>query len=334
MKIINKHIEIVSSSNKRLSSMSEKSYIMIKQSLSKYYKNVGITLVDDLEDLEKLVLMMPDLVFLGVKRIPRTPTKSDSNPYIWVSEYLEKSGIPYTGSGVDATILEQDKNRAKDIIKKAGLKTSPYFVTYTKQHTSESQIPLKFPLFIKPPNLSGGMGVNDASVVHNFKQYKSKIKSLENDFGSESLVEEYLTGREFTVAILQSSTDLSLQTSSLEILPTANKQGDYIIGSDMKSSSIETPVNGVEKGEMNDAITNLASNAFKAIGASGYGRVDIRLNSKGEPHFMEINLIPSTINGSGNFQKAIEKNLGLKYDDMLLHIVNLGFTNNLQRTQS
>jgi D-alanine-D-alanine ligase len=324
---INKHIEIVSSSNKRLSSMSEKSYTMIQQSLSKFYKNVGITLIENVEDLEKLVLMKPDLVFLGVKRIPRQPTPSNGSSYVWLSDYLDKNSISYTGSGVDASILEQDKNRAKDVVKRAGLKTSPYFVTYTKQHTSESQIPLKFPLFIKPPNLSGGMGVNDASVVRNFKQYKSKIKSLENDFGSESLVEEYLTGREFTVAILQSTTGSSLQTSSLEILPTANKHGDYIIGSDMKSSNTETPVATLDNGEIKDSITDLASKVFIAIGASGYGRVDIRLNSEGEPQFMEINLIPSTINGSGNFQKAVEKNLGLSYDNMLLQIVDLGFIN-------
>jgi D-alanine-D-alanine ligase len=221
-------------------------------------------------------------------------------------------------------MIDQDKNKAKDVVKKAGIKTAAYFVTYPKQHINESQVPLKFPLFIKPPNLSGGSGVDDDSVVHDFKQYKAKVKSLEEDLNSESLVEEYLTGREFTVAIIESAEDSQLQVSGLELLPLINGRGDYVIGSEMKSSTTETLVCSIEDGTMKDSIIDLASNVFNAIGARGYGRVDIRLNSENEPQFMEINLIPSVINGSGNFQKAVEKNLNLSYDDMLLRIVNLG----------
>jgi len=321
---INKHIEIVSSRNKRLSSMSKKSYEMILDSLSKSYTEVGVTLVESLADLEELVEKKPDLVFLGIKRVPRTPTTTNSSPYIWVSEFLDNNGIAYTGSDVKASIIEQDKNRAKDVVKKAGLKTAPYFITYTKQHSYESQVPLRFPLFIKPPNLSGGMGIDNNSVVHNFAQYRTKVKALELELDSESLVEEYLTGREFTVAILQSPDDASLHTTVLELLPVINVNGDYIIGSQMKSSKTETTTITLDNGSMKDSVLELASNVFRAVGARGYGRVDIRLDSCGEPQFMEINLIPSTINGSGNFQKALEKNTGMQYDDMLLRIVELG----------
>jgi DNA-binding protein Fis len=71
---INQHIEIVSSSITNLSSMSKMSRDAIRKALSKYYKRVEITLVDNLGDLNALIAKNPDLVFLGMKFLPRSLT--------------------------------------------------------------------------------------------------------------------------------------------------------------------------------------------------------------------------------------------------------------------
>ena len=175
MKKIKKHIEIVSSDNKSLSSMSEKSYKMISDILAKHYEKVGITLVENEDDLQELLNKGPDLVFLGVKRVPRKPTADNASPCVWVSEFLDNEGIYYTGSSAEAIKLDEDKDKAKKVIAKAELKTANHFMAYSGQHINESQLPLKFPMFIKPPNLGAGMGISNDSLVNNFKGNSKKV---------------------------------------------------------------------------------------------------------------------------------------------------------------
>jgi D-alanine-D-alanine ligase len=320
---INKHIEIVSSSSGVLSSMSRKSYDMVRAALSNYYEHVGVSLVSTEEDLERLVQKKPDLVFLGAKRIPKNGT---SNQYIWLSDFLDSKGIPYTGSTSNAHKLDHYKDRAKGAVKNAGLTTSNYFIASKGEFTEASQLALDFPLFIKPPRLGGGFGIDANSVVRNFSEFTKKVASLNDEFHSNSLVEEYLDGREFTVAVLQSPDRSHLHVLPIEMLPKQNALGDRVIDHAMKSSKEETAVAIVADGEVKTSVINLAKDVFIAIGGRDYGRIDIRLDKNNTPYFLEANLIPSIINGSGNFQKACLINIGLDYESMLLQIVELALT--------
>jgi D-alanine-D-alanine ligase len=320
---INKHIEIVSSSSGVFSSMSKKSYDMVQAALSKHYEHVGVSLVSTEEDLERLVQKKPDLVFLGAKRIPKS--NSDGR-YIWLSDFLDSKDIPYTGSTANAHKLDHYKDRAKSVVKSAGLKTSDYFVATKGEFAEASQLALNFPLFIKPPRLGGGYGIDSDSVVRNFSEFTKKVASLNDEFHSNSLVEDYLDGREFTVAILQSPDRSYLHVLPIEMLPKKNALGDRVIDHAMKSSKEETAVAAVADGAIKASVMNLAKDVFTAIGGRDYGRIDIRLDKNNTPHFLEANLIPSIINGSGNFQKACLINIGLDYEAMLLQIVELAFT--------
>ena len=84
--------------------------------LSKRYKNVLITEINSEEDLEKLVIRKPNLVFSGVKYF------YFNNRNIWLNDYLEMYGIPYIASSKDALDNESDKNRAKKLCKRLKLK--------------------------------------------------------------------------------------------------------------------------------------------------------------------------------------------------------------------
>jgi D-alanine-D-alanine ligase len=320
---INKHIEIVSSSSGVLSSMSRKSYDMVQAALSNYYEHVGVSLVSTEEDLERLVQKKPDLVFLGAKRIPKN---GSSDQFIWLSDFLDGKGIPYTGSAAHAHKLDHYKDRAKSAVKNAGLTTSDYFMASKGEFAEESQLPLDFPLFVKPPHLGGGFGIDQHSVVRNFGEFTKKVASLHDEFHSHSLVEKYLGGREFTVAILQSTDRSHLHVLPIEMLPKKNLLGDRVIDHAMKSSKEETAVAMVADGAIKTSVEDLAKAVFIAIGGRDYGRIDIRLDENNVPYFLEANLIPSIINGSGNFQKACLINLDLSYEAMLLQIVELAFT--------
>lgn len=323
MKKIKKHIEIVASTTDGLGSMSLKSRTMIKKVLERYYTNVNISIVNNLQDLKHLAEKKPDLVFVGTKKVPTEEHSSDNDEYVWLPDFLEDRSIAVTGSTSGVLKIEQDKAIAKDIMTTAGLATSSYFLARHGQYNDLSQLPLEYPLFLKPYDRGGGFGIGDDSVVRNFGEFDMKMKSLDTDSVSIVLVEKYLPGRELTVAVLQDIDSGELAVMPIEQLPVANENGDRVIGRKMKSAKAETATGAIEEGEVKQVVIDLAREAFIALGARDYGRIDIRLDENNVPHFLEANLIPSLIDGSGNFPKSFILNTGSSYDEMLLQIVNL-----------
>jgi D-alanine-D-alanine ligase len=321
-KKIQKHIEIVRSSTVALSSMSQKSCDAIYNLLGLHYEVVGVTVVNNLTDLETLASMRPDLVFMGMKYVPGMLPNSK----IWVSDYLDRHGISHTGSGKEAIEFEQNKPLAKQRVLDDGIKTSPFAVIKKGQPFSLADTPLQFPLFVKPTDRGAGVGVDANSVVHDLSELEAKVDSIAADYGADALVEEYLPGREFSVAVLKDVDSNGQIIMPIEIVAGPNKHGDRILSHALKSAALETPVFPVSDGKLRDGLIDLAANAFAALGARDYGRIDIRLDAEGTPHFLEANLIPCLIRGSGNFPKACFINMGMDYDEMILHIVQLGLS--------
>lgn len=330
---INKHIEIVTSSKHGLSSMSPKSREAIQDILSQSYTRVGITIVDNLSDLTLLAARRPDLVFLGMKCVPRNPELGATDPdKIWVSQYLNERGIRHTGSGQLAIKLEMNKEMAKRRVAAAGLKTAKYLVIPKGTLVSPGEVTLSYPLFIKPTNRGGGVGVDEGSLVRNYSQLRAKLRSLSIDLQADALVEEYLPGREFSVAILKEAYTDRYTVMPLELVAPMDKTGARFLSAQVKSADTERHMEVTDL-KLKTRIDALAIEAFRALGAKDYGRIDIRLDGHGEPHFLEANLLPSLMNGYGNFPKACLLNKGLGHEQMILKIVSLAFsraTNPLQ----
>jgi D-alanine-D-alanine ligase len=323
----NKYIEIVTSSNVMFSSMSKESYNNIYNVLEKYYKKVRISLIDNINDLEKLVLKRPDLVFLGIKFLPSDIKLGLEDPNkIWISSYLDRYGIEYTGSGNITHNLEFNKHLAKQCVIDANLSTSAFHVIDKNQkEINRESISLKFPLFIKPTNRGGGIGINDKSVVHNIKDLRIKVRSISNNLNSDSLIEEYLPGREFSVAILKNYRSNKFSIMPIELIAPKNDTGDRLLSKKVKSLNLESAIK-VTDNNIKKRVSSIAISIFSALSARDYGRIDIRLDKFGNPQFLEANLIPSLIEGYGSFPKACMINLGLNYEYMILSIVRLGLS--------
>jgi len=328
MKKINKHIEIVRYASTHIStSMGAKSSEAILDVLSKHYTRVGISVVKDLSDLKAAVEAKPDLVFLGKKFIPMDQALGLDDPdKIWIAQYLDDNNIAYTGSDHLAHQLEINKPLAKRCLLAAGLKTSPFYVAPKTSTLVKPSVDLKFPLFVKPTSSGGGQGIDSDSVVRNIKQLNAKVKSIAESLGSDSLVEEYLPGREFSVAILKHGCLQTYMTMAIEIIAPADEHGSRVLSSQIKKADTERSLKVIDQ-TIEAKINNLALSAFHALGARDYGRIDIRLDSAGVPHFLEANLAPSLKRSVGNyFPKACLLNLGLDYEAMILAIAELGLS--------
>jgi D-alanine-D-alanine ligase len=296
--------------------------------LKNHYTEVRITTIDTLADLEALVARNPDLVFLGMKFIPVHPDLGFQDPEkIWVADYLDNHDIAYTGSGPLAHELELNKHMAKQYVMNAGLSTSLFYVAKQDHPLVCDDIKLTFPVFIKPTNRGGGLGIDSNSVAANFQELETKVKSIATNLHSDSLIEEYLPGREFSVTILKFKNSTEFSVIPLELVASADANGMRMLSGSVKSSNEEVILE-VTDIAIRSAVCELAINAFIAIGARDYGRIDIRLDEHGIPHFLEANLIPSLIAGYGTFPKACLIGLGLDYEAMVLRIVELGMIRN------
>lgn len=322
---INKRIIIVRSTVNGLSAMSQKSCDAILASLSRSYQNVSVSILNTPSDLEDLLLHRPDLVFIGMKYVPNDLALDPKNAKnIWIADFLDSQGIPYTGSDRLANELERDKALAKQRVIDSKLKTAPFFVVKRGQTLSRERVTVNYPLFVKPTDRGGGMGIDTDSVVHNFDQLKSKVGKISTRYMSDSLVEEYLTGREFSVAILKDELSESYIPMPLEKIPPIDKNGDRLLSGVIKAADSVTDAEVVDM-DLKKKITKLALEVFYALGGRDYGRIDIRLDDLGEPYFLEANFIPSLIKGYGSFPKACLLNMDLDHEEMLLRIVQLAF---------
>ena len=285
--------------------------------LSKRYKNVAITEINCEKDLEKLVARKPDLVFSGVKYF------FFNNRKIWLNDYLELFDIPYIASNKVAFDNESNKNRAKKLMQKAKIKTADFFITNPGEYLDEALIPIRFPLFIKPVTGGDSRGIDKNSIVHNFESFAAKVLEIKVEQNSPSLVETYLSGKEYSVGIFEDTIDGSLRAMPIEIIVKKNVDGNCILDFDVKKNDEEKviPVTNIK---IFKKLSKLAKDSFKALGGKSLGRIDIKMNDLGVPHFIEANLMPGL--RKGYFYRSCVLNLGMSYEDMIYSIANTGLS--------
>jgi D-alanine-D-alanine ligase len=285
--------------------------------LSKRYADVSITEINTEKDLENLVNRKPDLVFSGVKYFNFNKEK------IWLNDCLEASDIPYIASSKTALDNESDKNRAKELVLKAKIKTADFFITTPEEHQNESTIPISFPLFIKPIKGGDSRGIDANSIAYNFSSFKKKVLDIKEKHNLSSLVETYLPGKEYSVGIFQDSTNGDLKAMPIEIVIKKNINGHCILDYDVKKDD-EEKVIAVTDVKIFKKISKLAKDSFKALGGKSLGRIDIKMNHLGIPHFMEANLMPGL--RKGYFYRSCVLNLNMNYEEMIFSIANTGLS--------
>ena len=287
--------------------------------LLKRYKNVLITVINTKKDLIKLAKRKPDLVFSGVKYFNFNGEK------IWLNDYLETNHIPYIASSKKALDNESNKNRAKKLVRKAKIKTADFFITTPGEHKSASSIPISFPLFIKPVKGGDSRGIDKNSIVLNFSSFKKKVLDIKNKYNLSSIIETYLSGKEYSVGIFQESITGNLTAMPIEIITKKNINGHCILDYDIKKNDEET-VTAVTDTKVFNELIEIGKKSFTALGGKSFGRIDIKMNHLGEAHFMEANLMPGL--RKGYFYRSCKLNLNINYDEMILNIANTGLTSN------
>ncbi len=307
------HIEIITTPNDALKESgfgSLKACNSVLNAIQRIGYNVSLNVCKSKDDLDDIVKREPELVILAVKYVPVI-----NGDDIWLSDYFSQRGVNFTGSFRDVLKFDSNKVLAKIHLMTKGIKTADYFIAIPGQFKKESDLPITYPLFLKPLDAANGNGIDDLSFVNNFSEYESKVTSLYKTFNQPVLVEKYLDGREFTVAIIE-STNNRLITSAVEVIPPTSTNGLKILGAQAKKDDSEKLI-FIDDKEIKSKVTALAIEAFKTLGIRDFGRVDIKTNKDGDCFFMEANLVPGMTYGSSYFPKACQIAHKFDYDKVI-----------------
>ena len=277
------------------------------------------TVCHTLKDLEGVVARKPDLVLLAVKYIPLKHDKK-----VWLSDYFAKHKINFSGSLKETLQFDSNKVLAKCHLKDKGVSTASFFTAVPGEYRRELDLPLGYPLFLKPMDAANGNGVDDDSFVNTFAEYEKKVAALYERFELPILAEEYIDGREFTVAMIKTKSG-ELLTAPMEVIAPVSSKGLRILGETTKRNDVEM-LKTIEDLQMKKRIITLAIDVFIDLGIRDFGRIDIKTNKKGHCFFMEANLLPGMNSHSSYFPQAFALELGLSYDTVIEHIIEEGIS--------
>jgi len=246
-----------------------------------------------------------------------------------IAAYLDLLGVPYTGAGPHAHFLAQDKATAKKMFAFHGIRT-PYFATSYRGRIEHAHN-IAFPLIVKPVWEDGSIGINADAVVNSVKELMERVESIQNEFDSPALIEEYIEGREIYAAILgsyESAQTLPLVELDLSRLPKGTpKIASYDVKFEKHTEAHKLTKSEVAENLDEETASRLAETAlaaYQAVKLRDYGRIDMRLAPNGDIYVIEANPNP-WLSSKQEFAMAAKAS-GRSYPQLIADIVDLAMT--------
>lgn len=204
---------------------------------------------------------------------------------------LELLGIPFTGSPPEVLSFALRKDRVKQRLEAAGIPTPAARV----MSRGDDPCDLAFPLIVKPVREDGSVGISNESVVRSRDELARTVDAVSARLRQACLVEQFIEGREFNVAMLGHPTPRVLPLSEIDF--TALPEGaPRIVSYDAKWSSGSAEDLGTVPvlhpqlpSTVAARVRRAAADAFRAVGVRDYGRVDVRLSGGGVPYVVDVN---------------------------------------------
>ena len=221
---------------------------------------------------------------------------------------LEAAKIRYTGSGVLGSALAMDKRRTKLVWSAVGLPTPPFALVESQQDVARIRDTIGFPLMVKPVHEGSSIGM---TIVHDPDQLL-EARSLASTFDAAVLAERWVDGPEYTAAIL------GREVLPLIRLETPHAFYDYRAKySDDAGTQYQCPCGLSAQRE--EAFQQMALEAFDAVEASGWGRVDFLCDQAGDPWLIEVNTAPGMT--SHSLVPMAARAAGIDFDELVWRIL-------------
>jgi len=225
---------------------------------------------------------------------------------------LEQLGIPYTGSGVMASSVGMDKITTKKIWIMHGVPTPKYASIDATTDLDKVVADIGLPLIVKPPLEGSTIGITKVTKAEEFKA----AVDLAAGFDEVVLAEEFVTGREFTVAVLGTGA----QARALPIVEIVAPEGNYDYQNKYFTDDTQYHCPANLPAELTEEIQRHAVNAYRALGCEGWGRIDVLVReSDMRPFLLEVNTSPGMT--SHSLVPMAARAVGISYEDLCLEIL-------------
>lgn len=246
-----------------------------------------------------------------------------------VAALLNLLGLRYTGSSPAGLLLAGDKTLTKKVLTFHGILTARFATVFRGAVDWAGDI--RFPLILKPPQEDASLGITQKSIVNDVQELLQTISSLQTEYQSPVLAEEFIDGREFYVGVLGNSDAQALPVMELDfsgfpdgmpkIASWEAKWGDE---GDEKGAEFEG-TKSIFPTDLSDELTErmqkVAVDAFHALRLRDYARVDLRVNAKEEIYVIEVN--PNCyLEKKAEFASAAKKS-GMEYPELINRIIEL-----------
>jgi D-alanine-D-alanine ligase len=288
----------------------------------------------DLDAFAAFRELKPDLVFNIAEGLHGASREAQ------IPAMLDMLGLPYTGS--DPLTLGNclDKRRTKEILSYHRIPT-PRFVTV--DYPAQLPARLRYPLMVKPVLEGSSKGVTDQALVADRKALVRQVEWVLDTYRQSALVEEFLPGREFTVALLGNGAalrvlpivEINFDTLPAGVNPIYSYEAKWLWDQEDDPLQIFSCPARLEP-LLQKQIEELCRRAFTVMGCRDWCRIDVRLDPRGLPAIIELNPLPGILprpEQNSCFPKAARA-AGLSYEQMILAVVEAaGERLNLQGVQ-
>jgi len=302
---------------------SEDTILAVKTALERHH---SVTLIEaDEEAYQKFLQTQPDIVF-NIAEGLRGPSREAQIPAM-----LEMLGIPYTGSDPLTLGICLDKSRAKEILSQYGIPTPPFAVIESQRDLDNLTIAL--PCIVKPLHEGSSKGVLDASVVRTSSELRKQANRVLEEYEEPALVEKFLSGREFTVALLGNGDEirvLPLIEIRFDHLPKGSNP-IYSFEAKWEWDTVNHPLGQLYTcpakidAQLEYKIKDACLRAYRVLRCRDWSRIDVRLDEHGVPNILEINPLPGILPNPDDHSAfpMAARNAGLGYESMLNEVLNL-----------
>ena len=270
---------------------SDETILAVQNALAERYEVIPIE--SDEYAYERLKAAHPHLVFNIAERV-FGPNRESHIPSI-----CEILNLPYTGSDPLTLSLCLDKSRAKEILSYYQIANARFWTVETMAELPRD-VPL--PVIVKPMYEGSSKGVKNNSVVYTTQDFAERVQEVLSLYKQPVIVEQFLTGREFTVGVLGNPPNLEI-LPIVEIdhsklppgaVPIYSYEAKWIWDVPEKPLAIFQCPADISP-TLKQEIETLIDNTCRVLRIKDWSRIDVRLDGAGRPHILEINPLPGIL---------------------------------------
>jgi D-alanine-D-alanine ligase len=244
-----------------------------------------------------------------------------------VVSYLELLRLPYTGCNPRGMLLARDKALSKKLLQYHRIPV-PDFVMIPRGRKARLIRGLTFPVIVKSLTQEASIGISQASVVEDEQKLRERVQFIHESIGTDAIIEQYIEGRELYCGVLGNQ--------RLQVLPVWEMtfahmpDGQHRIATErVKWNAKYQAKVGIATGSARDLpegvaerVQHISKRVYKVLELSGYARIDLRLDEKGQVHVLEANPNPQIARGEDLAQSA--EAAGIPYPALLQRILTTG----------